>query len=100
MAQVLTICRLCSPSSELYIAEHFYKSTAMDELLGVPIEKVHDERLYRALDQLLPHKHALEKHLKHRLGELFGLEYDLLLYDGQGQAGEPFVPGIHCAANG
>jgi hypothetical protein len=37
-------------------------------------------RLYRALDALLPHKEALEVFLN-RLGELFGLEYDLLLYD-------------------
>jgi transposase len=37
--------------------------------------------LYRALDALLPHKEELEKHLKNRLGELFGLKYDLLLYD-------------------
>lgn len=81
MAQVLAICRLCNPSSELQIAEHYYKSTALSELLGVPAEKVYDERLYRALDKLLPHKEALEKHLKDRLGELFGLEYDLLLYD-------------------
>jgi transposase len=28
-----------------------------------------------------PHKPALEKHLKQRLGELFDLDYDLLLYD-------------------
>ena len=53
----------------------------MHELLGVPAEKVYDERLYRALDKLLPHKEALETYLKHRLGELFTLEYDLLLYD-------------------
>jgi len=81
MAQVLVICRLCNPSSELHIAEHYYRSTAMSELLGVPAEKVYDERLYRALDKLLPHKEALEKHLKNRLGELFALKYDLLLYD-------------------
>jgi transposase len=81
MAQVLVICRLCNPSSELHIAEHYYCSTAMSELLGVPAEKVYDERLYRALDKLLPHKEALEKHLKYRLGELFELKYDLLLYD-------------------
>ncbi len=81
MAQVLTISRLCNPSSELQIAEHYYKSTAMSELLGVPAEKVYDERLYRALDKLLPHKEALEKHLNKRLGKLFGIEYDLLLYD-------------------
>jgi transposase len=81
MAQVLVICRLCNPSSELHIAEHYYRSTAMNELLGIPSEKVYDERLYRALDKLLPHKEALEKYLKTRLGELFFLKYDLLLYD-------------------
>ena len=81
MALVLAICRLCNPSSELYIAEHYYKSTAMPELLCIPPEKVYDERLYRALDKLLPHKKALEKHLKERLGSMFGLKYDLLLYD-------------------
>lgn len=81
MAQVLMVCRLCNPSSELYIAEHYYRSTALAELLGVPPEAVYDQRLYRALDALLPHKEELEKHLKSRLGELFGLSYDLLLYD-------------------
>ena len=81
MASVLTICRLCNPSSELFIAEHYYQSTAMPELLGIPAEKVNQQRLYRALDKLLPHKESLEKHLKARLGSLFDLEYDLLLYD-------------------
>jgi len=81
IALILIICRLCNPSSELHVAEHDYKSTALAELLGVPNEKVYDERLYRALDKLLPHKEALEKHLKNRLGTLFDLDYDLLLYD-------------------
>jgi transposase len=81
MALVLVLGRLCEPSSELHLAEHFYEASALAELLGVPAEKVNEDRLYRALDQLLPHKEALEKHLKERLGELFDLDYDLLLYD-------------------
>jgi len=81
MALVLVLCRLCNPSSELHIAEHFYAQSALAELLGVPAEKVNEQRLYRALDALLPHKEALEVFLKERLGELFGLEYELLLYD-------------------
>jgi transposase len=44
-------------------------------------ELIYDERFYRALDRLLPHKEAIEKHLVKRLGELFDLGYDLLLYD-------------------
>ena len=81
MVQILILARLCHPSSELHIAEHFYESSALGDLLGVATEKVNEDRLYRALDQLLPHKEALEKHLKNRLGELFELDYDLLLYD-------------------
>lgn len=81
MAQILILARLCDPSSELQIAEHFYASSALSDLLGVPAGKVNEDRLYRALDQLLPHKEELEKHLKNRLGELFALDYDLLLYD-------------------
>jgi transposase len=81
MASILVIARLCEPSSELHIAEDWYRRTALDDILGVAAERVNDDRLYRALDQLLPHKRALEEHLKTRLGELFGIEYDLLLYD-------------------
>ena len=81
VALILIICRLCNPSSELHIAEHYYKSTALPELLGVPADKINHCRLYRALDRILPHKEILEKHLKDRLGTLFDLEYDLLLYD-------------------
>ena len=81
MAAILVIARLCEPSSELYIADHWYSSTALDDILGVPEERVNDDRLYRALDRLLPHKEAIEAHLKAKMGELFSVSYDLLLYD-------------------
>lgn len=81
MAAILVIARLCEPSSELYIADHWYGSTALDDILGVPAQRVNDDRLYRALDRLLPHKEAIETHLKQKMGELFDASYDLLLYD-------------------
>ena len=81
MALVLIVCRLCEPSSELHISEHVYTHSSLADLLGIPPEKINEQRLYRALDALLPHKEALEVFLKNRLGELFNLEYDLLLYD-------------------
>lgn len=81
MAAILVLARLCEPSSELHIAEDWYRRTALEDLLNVRPERVNDDRLYRALDRLLPHKRALEEHLKNRLGELFAIEYDLLLYD-------------------
>jgi transposase len=81
IALILVVARLCDPSSELYVAEQWYPKSAMPELLGVPADRVDDNRLYRTLDQLLPHKEQLEVYLKERLGELFDLEYDLLMYD-------------------
>src|SRR5712672_2748608 len=81
IAAILVIARLCEPSSELHIAEDWYRRTALADLAGVAVERVNDDRLYRALDRLLPHKRALEGHLKGRLGKLFGLDYELLLYD-------------------
>jgi transposase len=81
LAAVLVIARLCEPSSELHIAEDWFRRTALEDIVGLPDSKLYDEQLYRALDKLLPHKEALEEHLKQRLGELFEVEYDLLLYD-------------------
>jgi transposase len=81
MAAVLVLARFCEPSSELHIAEDWFRRTALGDLLGVADDKVNDDRLYRALDRLLPYKPLLEIHLQKRLGRLFGLEYDLLLYD-------------------
>lgn len=81
VAAILVIGRFCEPSSELHIADTWYRRTALEELLGVVPEQVHTDRLYKGLDQLLPHKEALEKHLRQRLGELFELKCDLLLYD-------------------
>ena len=78
---VLAINRLCAPGSELSIEERWYPDTALDDLLKIEEGKVNDTRLYRCLDRLLPHKKALEQHLKQRYGELFGAEFDVLLYD-------------------
>ncbi len=81
MACLLVLARFARPSSELHIADVWYDSTALADLLGVPPDKVNTERLYRGLDHLLPLKETFEKHLRSRLGELFPLEFDLLLYD-------------------
>jgi transposase len=81
MAAVLVAARLCEPSSELHIAEDWYRRTALSDLLQLNEALVNKDRLYRALDQLLPHKAALEAHLSRRVGELFAVDNDVLLYD-------------------
>lgn len=81
VAALLAINRLCAPGSELAIEQRWYPSTAMDDLLKIDDGKINDTRLYRCLDRILPHKTKLEQHLKNRYGELFGAEFDVLLYD-------------------
>jgi transposase len=75
------INRLCAPCSELALAEHWYHSTALEGLLGVPDSAVTKDRLYRTLDRLLEAQEAIEDDLKNQFGRLFQLDYDLLLYD-------------------
>jgi hypothetical protein len=75
------INRLCAPCSEFALAEHWYASTGLEDLLGVPNEAVTKDRLYRTLDRLLQSQVAIENDLKARFQGLFQLDYDLLLYD-------------------
>src|SRR5216683_2945090 len=81
MAAVLVAARFCEPSSELHIAEDWYRRTALCDLLQLGDEEINKDRLYRGLDHLLMHKSALEVHLSQRCGELFAVQNDVLLYD-------------------
>lgn len=81
IAAVLVAARLCEPSSELPIAEDWYRRTALSDLLQLDELQVNKDRLYRGLDELLEHKNALEAHLSKRYGELFAVENEVLLYD-------------------
>jgi transposase len=75
------INRLCAPCSEFALAEHWYVSTGLEDLLGVPDSAITKDRLYGTLDRLLLAQEAIERELKDRLGALFELDYSLLLYD-------------------
>jgi transposase len=81
IASVLAVARVCEPSSELHIAEDWYRRTALSDLLQLDEAQVNKDRLYRALDELLLHKQALEAHLSKRYGELFSGQNEVLLYD-------------------
>lgn len=75
------INRLCAPCSEFALAEHWYASTGLEDLLGVADSAVTKDRLYRTLDQLLAAQRAIESDLKEQLGALFNLDYSVVLYD-------------------
>lgn len=77
----LVCARLCEPSSELHIAEDWYRRTALPDILQVSEEQMNKDRLYRALDIMIKHKADMESHLSRRAGELFERTNDILLYD-------------------
>jgi transposase len=81
MFAVLTIARFCRSSSELAIAESWYEKTALEDLTGIAIDKVNDDRLYRSLDEILPHKDEVCWYLQDRYTEWFGSKFDFLFYD-------------------
>jgi len=81
VAAVLAINRLCAPGSELAIEQRWYPATALGDVLHIEEGKINDTRLYRCLDRMLPQKTKLEQHLKQRYGELFEVEFDVMLYD-------------------
>jgi transposase len=75
------INRLCAPCSEFALAEHWYAASGLEDLLGVSDEAITKDRLYRMLDALQQAQAPIENDLRERLGALFDLSYDLLLYD-------------------
>lgn len=75
------INRLCGPCSEFALAEHWYRSTGLEDLLGVPDADITKDRLYRTLDGLVAAQEGIEDGLKEQFGTLFHLDYALLLYD-------------------
>ena len=81
VACVLAAGRFCAQASELSVAERWYESTALPDLLGVAAERINESRLYRGLDRLLERKDAICQHLQERWGAWFGTDYDFLLYD-------------------
>jgi len=81
VAAILGINRLCAPGSELALEKQWYPGTSLGDILHIEEGKINHTRLYRCLDRILPQKTKLEQHLKQRYGELFGAEFDVMLYD-------------------
>lgn len=79
--RVLTLYRLLSPGSQWRLHRHWFATTALADLLGVDERLAQDDTLYRGLDGLLEHKDALFAHLRGRWSDLFGAQFEVLLYD-------------------
>jgi hypothetical protein len=79
--QTLVCYRLIDPGSEWRLHRQWFEQSAMGDLLGADDALVEKNVLYRCLDKLLPHKHALFSHLRQRWHDLFGARFEVLLYD-------------------
>ena len=100
IAAVLTVARFCAQRSELGIAEHWYERTALEDITGVPLSKINDDRLYRGLDVLGAHKDRLCGHLMERYRDWFGVQFEFLIYDVTSTFFEGQAEGNEKAARG
>jgi hypothetical protein len=78
---VLTVYRLLAPGSEWRLHRPWFEHSALADLLGVDVSLADPHKLYGCHDQLLAHKSVLFSHLVERWRDLFGAEFDVLLYD-------------------
>jgi transposase len=79
--RLLAVNRLLDPGSEFRVHRQWYINSAMDELLGTGFEVAEKDRLYRCLDRVLEHKQELFAYLKQKWADLFGADFEVLLYD-------------------
>ena len=79
--QTLVCYRLIDPGSEWRLHRLWFEQSALGDLLGQDFGLVEKNALYRTLDRLLEHKPALFSHLQERWRDLFGVKFDVLLYD-------------------
>jgi hypothetical protein len=79
--QTLTTYRLIDPGSEWRLHREWFKNSAMADLLEEDFSLAQKDNLYRCLDKLLKHREELFKHLRRRWEDLFGVKFEVLLYD-------------------
>jgi hypothetical protein len=77
----LTAYRLIDPGSEWRLHREWFQRSALADLLGEDFALAAKDNWYRVQDKLLAHKEALFTFLKGRWESLFGLTFDVLLYD-------------------
>ena len=79
--RLLVVNRLLDPGSEFRVHRQWFVDSAMDELLETDFAVAEKDRLYRCLDRVLAHKQELFVWLKQKWADLFGADFEVLLYD-------------------
>ena len=94
--ETLTVYRLVDPGSEWRLHRQWFQSSAMADLLEEDFALAQKDNLYRCLDKVLAHRAALFQHLRRRWEDLFGVQFEVLLYDLTStyfESDPPFGPG-------
>ena len=79
--ETLAIYRLIDPGSEWRLHREWFKNSALADLLAEDFSLAQKDNLYRCLDKVLLHRDALFQHLRQRWQDLFGIKFEVLLYD-------------------
>ena len=79
--ETLTVYRLIDPGSEWRLHRQWFQNSAMADLLEEDFSLAEKNALYRCLDKVLEHRPALFQHLRRRWEDLFGVKFEVLLYD-------------------
>jgi transposase len=79
--ETLTVYRLIDPGSEWRLHRQWFHDSAMADLLEEDFGLAQKDNLYRCLDKVLEHRPALFRHLRGRWEDLFGVKFEVLLYD-------------------
>jgi transposase len=79
--ETLTVYRLIDPGSEWRLHRQWFQNSAMADLLEEDFGLAQKDNLYRCLDKVLEHRPALFEHLRGRWEDLFGVKFEVLLYD-------------------
>src|SRR5258707_222500 len=94
--ETLTVYRLIDPGSEWRLHRQWFQNSDMADLLEEDFSLAQKDNLYRCLDKVLEHRKALFQHLRQRWEDLFGVKFEVLLYDLTStyfESGPPFPQG-------
>lgn len=80
LTEIMVLNRLVAPCSE-HAMPDWVRRTALGDILGIDLQELTDEALYRNLDRLHPNRSKIEAALAKREKSLFNLDDSYYLYD-------------------
>lgn len=80
LTEIMVLNRLVAPCSE-HAMPDWVRRTALGDILGLDLEELTDEALYRNLDRLHPNRGQIETALAKRETTLFNLDDNYFFYD-------------------